>query len=119
MLVGRGALTLRTYTVEGRNTTPKSDRILEKLDAFAFTGLGHGDEVSLGGWVGPDHLFDGDFNIDKCFRGPFAVFAMRLDTRKVNGPLLQASLAMEIEATKEAEGLERLSAARKLSLIHI
>jgi hypothetical protein len=113
MLVGRGALSFRCYAVSGKSAQPSDDKILEKLDAFAFTGLGAGEEGSVVGWVGPEHLFDGSFTADKVMRDPYAVFALRVDTRKVPGPLLAAHTAVEIAATLEAEGVDTISGARK------
>lgn len=113
MLVGRGSLTIRCYAVGGKSTAPSSEKIVERLDAFAFTGLGEAEEGSVVGWIGGEHLFDGVFNIDKVQRGPYAVFALRVDTRKVNGALLNAHTAVEVAAVLEAEGLERLGGARK------
>lgn len=116
MLVGRGALSFRCYAVSGKHPQPSDDKILEKLDAFAFTGLGAGEEGSVVGWVGPEHLFDGAFTADKVCRDPYAVFALRVDTRKVPGPLLAAHTAVEVAQVLEAEGLEKLSGARKREL---
>ena len=38
MLVGRGALSFRTFQVSGKNPTPKNDRILERLETFRADG---------------------------------------------------------------------------------
>jgi len=116
MLVGKGALTFRTYRVAGKKPAPSLERVLERLETFAFSGLGDAEEGSVTGWVAPEHLFDGGFDIDKIVRGPYVVFALRMDTRKVSGPVLAAHTALEIEATLEAEGLERLGRARKSEL---
>ncbi|MBX3467243.1 MAG: recombination-associated protein RdgC [Planctomycetes bacterium] len=113
MLVGRGSLTFRCYAVSGKNAMPSGEKIVERLDAFAFTGLGEAEEGSVVGWIAGEHLFDGAFDIDKLMRGPYAVFALRVDTRKVNGALLAAHTAVEVAATMEAEGLERLGGARR------
>lgn len=113
MLVGKGSLTFRTYTIAGKKPIPKLETVLEKLEQFAFTGLGGAEEGSIAGWIGPDHLYDGRFGLEKVFRGPYAVFALRIDTRKVPGPVLNAHTALEVEATLEAEGLERLGASRR------
>lgn len=116
MIVGKGSLTLRTYEVSGKNPIPQPDRLLERLEKFAFSGLGSAEEGTASGWVGPEHLFDGGFTREKVLRGHYALFALRVDTRKVPGPLLQAHLALEIAAVLEAEGLERLGASRKREL---
>ena len=113
MLVGKGSLTFRTYTIAGKKPLPKLETVLEKLEQFAFTGLGESEEGSMAGWIGPQHLFDGRFNLDTVFRGPYAVFALRIDTRKVPGPVLNAHTAVAVDAEMEAEGLERLSASRR------
>jgi hypothetical protein len=113
MLVGRGSLTFRCYAVGGKGAAPSAEKLVERLDAFAFTGLGEAEEGSVVGWIAGEHLFDGAFDVDKSLRGPYAVFALRVDTRKVNGAVLNAHTAMEVAAVMEAEGLERLGGARR------
>lgn len=116
MIVGRGAMTFRAFAVGGKNASPSIARVVERLEQFAFSGLGADEEGSCAGWIGPEHLFDGDFAEDRVHRGAYATFSLRVDTRKVNGALLAAHAAVEIQATLEAEGLERLSGARKREL---
>ena len=113
MLVGKGALSFRTFLVGGKESAPKNDRLLERLEQFAFAGIEASEEGSVSGWIAPDHLFDGDFNMDKCFRGRYALFALRIDTRKVNATLLQAHTAIAIQAALQEEGLEKLPGKRK------
>lgn len=113
MLVGKGSLTFRSFDVSGKNATPTKERILERLETFSFAGIDTIEEGSTYGWVAPDHLFDGDFDVAKVFRGRYALFAFRVDTRRVPGPLLQAHTAIAWRAALEAEGLERLSARQK------
>lgn len=113
MLVGRGALTFKTFRVSGKNPTPNHERLLERLERFAFAGIDVQEEGSVEGWVAPDHLFDGDFATPKVFRGRYAVFAMRVDTRKVPGALIEAHTALAVAAACEAEGVEKLGAKQK------
>jgi recombination associated protein RdgC len=114
MLVGKGALSFRSFNVvKGKKSVPLTDRILERLDQFAFSGIETTEEGIQTGWVGPDHLFDGDFSAIKLFRGRFTLFAFRVDTRRVPGPVLAAHIAVAIEEVMESEGLEKLGAKRK------
>jgi hypothetical protein len=113
MLVGRGSLTFRTFRVVGKNATPSPELVAEKLAAFRFAGLGNADEGSASGWVAPDHLFDGDFDANKIFRGHYACFALRIDTRRVPGSLLNAHVALEEKAWKEANGQEKIPGAKR------
>ncbi|MBI3726188.1 hypothetical protein HY251_19840 [bacterium] len=110
MLVGRGSITIRTYRVSGKHATPQNATIADKLSAFRFTGLGDKDEGAATGWIAPDHLFDGEFEPAKIFRGPFACFALRIDTRKVPAPLLAAHVALEEKAWREKNGEDARSA---------
>ncbi len=116
MLVGKGALTTRCFRVSGKNPTPKPEKIAERLEQLAFAGMGEAEEGAVAGWIGPEHLFDGDFEPTRLVRGRYFTFALRVDTRKVPGGLLAAHLAVEVAATKEAEGLEHLSASRRRQL---
>jgi DNA recombination-dependent growth factor C len=113
MLVGRGALTFRTYRVTGKNATPSAEAIAEKLGQFKFTGLGSADEGSATGWVAPDHLFDGDFDPIKMGRGHYLCFALRIDTRRVPGPILAAHIALEEKAWKDANGADKVPGAKR------
>lgn len=117
MLVGKGSLSFRAFDITGKKkAVPTTERILERLDQFAFSGIETTDEGIQVGWIGPDHLFDGDFSPIKVFRGRYAIFAFRVDTRRVPGAVLQAHTAVAIQDTLETEGLERLSASRKREL---
>ena len=113
MLVGRGSLSFRTFEVSGKNPTPSHQLIVNRLEKFAFAGIKSREEGAVTGWVGPEHLFDGDFNAAKIFRGQYAVFAFRVDTLKVPGNLIQAHTAVAIQAEMTAEGVEKLSGKRK------
>ena len=113
MLVGKGALSFRAFQVNGKGSVPTTERLLGRLDQFAFAGIDTVEEGHQHGWVAPDHLFDGDFHAAKIYRGQYAVFALRIDTRKVRGPVLAAHTAIAIQDVLDAEGLERLSGRRK------
>ncbi|MBL4850474.1 MAG: recombination-associated protein RdgC [Planctomycetes bacterium] len=116
MLVGKGALSFRAFQVSGKGSVPTTERLLGRLDQFAFAGIDTVEEGTQHGWVAPDHLFDGDFHATKIYRGQYAVFALRIDTRKVRGPVLAAHTAIAIQDVLDAEGLERLPGRRKRDL---
>jgi len=116
VLVGRGALSFKTFEVSGKNPTPSHERLLERLEQFAFAGIDAQEEGAVHGWVAPDHLFDGDFASPKVFRGQYALFALRIDTKKVPGPVLAAHTALAIAAACEADGVEKLPAKQKRDL---
>ncbi|MGE0711806.1 MAG: recombination-associated protein RdgC [Planctomycetota bacterium] len=109
-------MSFRAFNVGGKKAVPTTERILEKLEQFAFSGIETVEEGIQTGWVGPNHLFDGDFSPIKVFRGRYAIFALRVDTRRVPGPVLAAHTAVAITETLEAEGLEKLGAKRKREL---
>jgi hypothetical protein len=113
MLVGRGALTFRTYRVTGKKTNPTPEAIAEKLSSFRFTGLGNADEGTATGWIAPEHLFDGDFDPIKLARGHFVCFALRIDSRKVPSGLLAAHVALEEKAWSDANGDAPVPAAKR------
>ncbi len=113
MLVGKGALSFRTLHVSGKHAVPSKERLLKRLETFSFAGIETTEEGSNYGWLAPDHLFDGDFNVAKIFRGRYALFAFRVDTRKVPGALLTAHTAIAMQAAMEAEGLDKLPARQK------
>src|SRR5690242_10950187 len=80
VLVGRGSLSFRSYEVSGKGSAPSAEKITERLERFQFSAeSGGAEEGAQVGWVGPDHLFDGDFNSAKITRGRYTVFALRVD----------------------------------------
>ena len=68
---------------------------------FRETEIGAPDEVEAG-WVTAEHLMDTNFTYDKIAYGPFALFALRMDTHKVPGEVKKAYQKMN-EQTAAAE----------------
>lgn len=64
---------------------------------FRETEIGAPDEVEAG-WVTAEHLMDTNFSYDKVAYGPFAMFAIRIDTHKVPGEVKKAYQKMNEQA---------------------
>ncbi len=79
------------------------DTLLDLLheNHFRETDIGAPDEVEAG-WVTTEHLFDTNFTFDKVSFGPFALFALRLDTHKVPGEVKKAYQKMNEQAAASA-----------------
>ena len=78
---------------------------------FRETEIGAPDEVEAG-WVTAEHLMDTNFTYDKVAYGPFAMFALRIDTHKVPGEVKKAYQKMNEQAAAA-------ESPTGLSLIHI
>lgn len=112
MIVGKGAMTFRTFTLDGPEPVPSMDAIFEALEHYAFDGF-VGEAGEARGWVSIEHLLDVEFAREKNIRGPFVVFGLRQDKRKVAPALLRAHVALEIKAALEANGGARLPMAER------
>lgn len=109
-ILSKGAMSVRAFRL---TKNPGQDFALAQLEAGAFAAPESCEEGTVAGWVGPDHLFDGDFNAARVRRGPYLVFGLRVDTRRVPAPVLQAHTQIAIEEVLESEGLQRLPARRR------
>lgn len=91
-----GATALTLYTIEDPAAVTT-----EKLRKYAFRSIDNdGTESKAHGWTSIEDLLDVDWNFSMPEKGPFLCFALRVDTRKVPGPVLKKHLA---EAIREEE----------------
>lgn len=107
MIVGKGSLTFRSYNILGANPVQDPEHLIEKLDQFAFDGF-VGEEGKARGWMSVEHLLDVDFTWEKNCRGPFVIFGLRLDQRKVPPAIYKAHCLLELKATREALGTDKV-----------
>jgi len=103
MIIGKGRLTARTFNVLGRKPEPPVSAILESLEAHAFSGF-EDEEHRSSGWVSIGHILDMDFSKERNVRGPFVVFGLRVDKRRVPSQLFKAKVAQEIDAALAVQG---------------
>jgi hypothetical protein len=97
------SLSARRYRVEGDLPAVHDAEFARRLANRRFEPLKPHEERSVG-WVTADNCLDSRFEPGAAVRGPCAVFALRIDRRRVNSRLLRAMLDLELRGRrKEAE----------------
>ncbi len=100
----RAMTTVRRFEVLHRIDF-RAEEIVKRLEKRKFLPLeGSSEEVERAGWITLEHLFDTRFEIEKVFRDPYAVFALRIDKRRIPQNLLRAHLRIEERAHENATG---------------
>ncbi|MCC7139309.1 MAG: recombination-associated protein RdgC [Planctomycetes bacterium] len=104
------SLSARRYRIEGALPSVNDAAFAARLTDRRFQPLSPHEERTFG-WVTADNCLDARFEAGSAARGPCAVFALRLDKRRVNGRLLRAMLDLEMrgrkkDAERAAEGAE-------------
>ena len=91
----------RRYRISGRLPSPLSDEFHQRLTDRRFLPLTANEEQTHG-WVSADNLLLTRFDVDTVVRGDHAVFALRIDKRRVNARILRAMLDLEIRGRRKA-----------------
>ena len=91
----------RRYRVAGRLPSPLADEFHQRLADRRFLPLTPLEEQTFG-WVCADNLLLTRFDVDTVVRGDHAVFALRIDKRRVNARILRAMLDLEIRGRQKA-----------------
>jgi hypothetical protein len=112
MIVGKGSMSFRSFTVMGPNVGLAPEAILQEIENYAFDGFA-GEEGRARGWVSLDHLLDVEFSREKNMRGNYMVFALRVDTRRVPPAIYKAHCVIELKATQEALGVAKVPLAER------
>ncbi|MGB0767439.1 MAG: recombination-associated protein RdgC, partial [Phycisphaeraceae bacterium] len=99
MPITSGRVSYCRFRVSGDAPDSVDETFLDLLYEHRFreTDIGAPDEVEAG-WVTAEHLMDTAFSYDKVGYGPFALFALRLDTHKVPGEVKKAYQKMNEQA---------------------
>lgn len=105
--------TVRRYRVNDRMRFGL-EQLIEKLESRKFMPLGESiEDQERWGWITPEHLLDTRFDIGKCVREPYVVFALRIDKRRVPAPLVRAYMKIEEEAHRATTGKPMKPTARR------
>jgi hypothetical protein len=91
----------RRYRIEGGIPSPYDDAFHERLTDRRFLPLGAREEQTHG-WVTADNLLLTTFDADTVVRGENAVFALRVDRRRVNPRVLRAQVDLEMGGRRRA-----------------
>ena len=94
-----GRVSYCRFRVQGDAPIAIDETLIDLLHEHQFreTEIGAPDEVEAG-WVTAEHLMDTAFVYDKVAYGPFALFALRIDTHKVPGEVKKAYQKMNEQA---------------------
>jgi hypothetical protein len=97
------SLSAKRYRIEGDLPAVHDQKFAKKLLERRFQPLSAHEERGVG-WVTADNCLDTDLTGATVERGPAAVFALRIDRRRVNGRVLRAMMDLEMRGrTKDAE----------------
>jgi hypothetical protein len=94
------SFTARRYRLEGELPSLHDGAFEKRLLDRAFQPLSPNEERSVG-WVTADNCLDARFASGSVARGPAAVFALRVDKRRVNGRLLRAMMDLELRGRRK------------------
>lgn len=114
MPITSGRVSYCRFRVQGDAPSAVDETLVDLLHEHHFreTEIGSPDEVEAG-WVTAEHLMDTVFSYDKVSYGPFALFALRLDTHKVPGEVKRAYQKMNEQAAASASETGFASKAEK------
>jgi len=103
MPITSGRVSFCRLRVQGDAPSAVDDTLIDLLHEHHFreTQIGSPDEVEAG-WVTAEHLMDTAFSYDKVAFGPFALFALRIDTHRVPGEVKKAYQKMNEQAAASA-----------------
>ncbi len=94
------SLSARRYRIEGDLPSLHDPRFTQRLLDRRFEPLSANEERTFG-WVTADNCLDSRFTDGSTSRGPCAVFALRIDKRRVNSRLLRAMIDLEMRGRKK------------------
>ncbi len=100
----------RRFRITGSLPPLDGDEFSRRLADRRFLPL-TAHETATHGWVSADNLLKTDLDRQAVRRGDHAVFALRIDRRRVDPRLLRARLDLELEARRKAVA----DGARKVS----
>lgn len=110
-MIGLRTRSFRRYRVAGTLPSPHGQAFAVRLTERRFLPLLAGQERTYG-WVSAENLLVTEFTPERLACGPYAVFALRVDRRRVNPRLLRAQVDLEVaarlQAAEEAGGPRRL-----------
>ena len=109
-----GSLTLQRFIALG--PVPNSDKIAEMLEKNCFTPFEGGSEDMRHGFVDWRNPLITKCDKDWLFQDRYAVFQLRIDTRKIPASLLKAHLDLKIEQVKKQHDLAFVSKDLKTEL---
>ncbi len=108
----RGQATWRRYRTVGERPDILGDSFLKRIAARIFVPFGKAsaghvpspEEDTRSGWITTEHLYDTQVTIEKVWRDPYVLLALRIDRKRVPRAVLLAHVAIEETAARKAKG---------------
>jgi hypothetical protein len=95
------SLSARRYRIDGDLPPIHDEEFAKRLSERRFRPLAPLEERGIG-WVTADNCLDAEMTAEAVERGPCAVFAMRIDRRRVSSRLLRARFDLEMRGRRKA-----------------
>jgi len=94
-----GPITFDCYRISGGEASALGTTQLEILEKFAVSHVeSYSTEEAVCGFLAGDHLFDGNFGLEKNVMGDVLHCAVRIDTNRIPAALRKAWLQIELAA---------------------
>jgi DNA recombination-dependent growth factor C len=110
----QGGLSLRRYLALG--PVPEEKELLEALEANAYRPFQDGSEEERSGWVDWRNLLISPPERDWMMQDKFALFGLRIDTRRVPPVLLKAHMELRLAALVKQKDLAFVGKEARVSL---
>ena len=107
------SVSITRYTVEGLLKEPVIDFILEGLKKNTIAEIDQEALEMTAGWTSTNRPFFPDFDGSSFVVGPYFIFSLRIDSKRVPSKVIQKYVAMEITKKLSESGREYLSREEK------
>jgi DNA recombination-dependent growth factor C len=85
------------YRVQGQIPKELWTGLEDRLKNFAFQDIDHTSDERSFGWVSIDNMLDTEWSQASPFKGEFAAFALRLDTRRLSPAVFKKHYQIALE----------------------
>ena len=116
MGIFKGSVTLTRYQVKGKLPPDGADFLDRRIRRFAFRDIEDSAEELSVGWVSPHDFMDTSFAYASYSLEPYLVLGLRVDRRRVTGPLLKKYHRLEMKKALALEEAPTLSRSRREEL---
>ncbi|MCB9671979.1 MAG: hypothetical protein H6734_21055 [Alphaproteobacteria bacterium] len=113
-----GAMSVSRFRVVGEVREGWREDYRDRLNELAFKEPPHDvGKEEVEGWVQVHNLLDTDFtDFNRWLYNEYALFALRVDKKRLPAKLFKATLEKKVEAWKKERDLERIPATVKTDL---
>jgi DNA recombination-dependent growth factor C len=109
MGIFKGSASLTRYRVRDDLPPNLADFIDERVRKFSFVSIEDSTEELSVGWCSATDVLDTNFAYASYWLEPYLILGLRIDRRRVPGPLLKKYHRMEMLKARDLNGGKRLS----------